>query len=170
MVTGVPEYEVVLQIANNLKAELENRGVTVVMTRDGNDVNISNSERAQIANKAGADLFIRVHADGSADSGVSGISTLYPGKNQWTGPILAESTDAAQAVQDGMIATTGASSKGIVARDDITGFNWSEVPAVLVECGFMSNPVEDRLLSSSHYQDKLARGIADGAMSYLEGE
>ena len=85
------------------------------MTRDGNDVNISNSERAQIANKAGADLFIRVHADGSADSGVSGISTLYPGKNQWTGPIVAESTEAAQAIQDGMIATTGASSKGIVA-------------------------------------------------------
>jgi N-acetylmuramoyl-L-alanine amidase len=170
VVTGVPEYEIVLQIANNLKAELEERGVTVVMTRDENDVNISNSERAEVANQARADLFVRVHADGSADSNVSGISTLYPAKNQWTGAILADSTRAAQAVQDGMIAATGASSKGIVARDDISGFNWSKVPAVLVECGFMSNPVEDRLLSSAHYQDKLARGIADGVMVYLEEE
>ena len=170
VVTGIPEYEVVLQISNNLKRELESRGVKVVMTRTENEVRISNAERAEIANAADADLFIRVHADGSADSNASGISTLYPGKNQWTGPIVAESTRAARSVQDGMVATTGAESKGIVARDDIAGFNWSEVPAVLVECGFMSNPVEDRLLSSAHYQDKLARGIADGALAYLEGE
>lgn len=168
--TGIPEYEVVLQISEQLKAELESRGVTVVMTRTKNDVNLSNSERAQIANEADADLFIRVHADGSTDSNVSGISTLYPGKNQWTGPIVGDSTRAARAVQDGMIAATGASSKGTVARDDIAGFNWSKVPAVLVECGFMSNPVEDRLLSSAHYQEKLADGIADGVMLYLEGE
>jgi N-acetylmuramoyl-L-alanine amidase len=170
VVTGVPEYEIVLQIANNLKEELEGRGVTVVMTRTENDVNLSNSERAQIANANAADLFIRIHADGSADSQVSGISTLYPAQNQWTGPIAADSKRAALTVQDGMVAATGATSKGIVARDDISGFNWSEVPAVLVETGFMSNPVEDRLLSSAHYQDKLARGIADGTMSYLEGE
>jgi len=53
---------------------------------------------------------------------------------------------------------------------DLSGFNWSTVPTVLVECGFLSNPVEDRLLASPHYQDKLATGIADGVMAYLEQE
>ncbi|MFU8891641.1 MAG: N-acetylmuramoyl-L-alanine amidase, partial [Anaerosomatales bacterium] len=87
-VTRVPEYEVVLQISTNLKTRLEAAGVTVLMTRTTNDVNVSNSERAAIANDAGADLFVRVHADGNVDSGRAGIATLYPGENRWTKPIV----------------------------------------------------------------------------------
>lgn len=165
--TGIPEYEVTLQISMNLKERLEAAGVRVVMTREANDVNVSNAERAKIANEAGADLFVRVHCDGSPDSEACGISTLHPASNQWTGPIVAPSENAAQLVQDSMVSATGAESRGIVARDDITGFNWSEVPAILVECGFMSNPVEDKLLSSAHYQDKLAAGITSGILEYL---
>ncbi len=165
--TGIPEYEVVLQISMNLKQRLEAEGITVVMTRTTNDVDISNAERAQIANGAGAELFIRVHADGSTDSSVAGISTLYPGANQWTGPIAEESMAAAGIVHDSVIASTGAVSRGTVARTDLSGFNWAEVPSILVECGFMSNPVEDRLLASPHYQDKVAQGIADGVLAYV---
>lgn len=165
--TGIAEYEVVLQISMNLKQRLEAEGITVVMTRTTNDVDISNSERAQIANDSGASLFIRVHADGSTDSNVAGISTLYPGVNQWTGPIAQESAAAAGLVHDAVIASTGAVDRGTTPRTDLSGFNWAEVPSVLVECGFMSNPVEDKLLASPHYQDKIAQGIADGVLTYV---
>ncbi|MDP2182298.1 MAG: N-acetylmuramoyl-L-alanine amidase [Actinomycetota bacterium] len=164
----VPEYEIALQISMNLKQVLESRGVTVVMTRTTNDVRISNAERAGVANKAGADLFVRVHGDGSTDANAAGVSTLYPATNAWTKPIAGDSKKVALAVQSSVVASTGAVSRGVVARGDITGFNWSKVPAILVECGFLSNAVEDRLLGSPHYQDKLAQGMADGIMSYLE--
>ncbi len=165
--TRVPEYEVVLQISMNLKERLEAAGITVVMTRDTNDVNISNAERAQMANDAGADLFVRVHADGSTDPGRAGIATFYPGAGQWTGSITDPSQRAAGLVQDALVASTGAADLGITARTDLSGFNWATVPSVLVECGFMTNPVEDRLLSSPHYQDKLAEGMATGIIAYL---
>lgn len=168
--TRVPEYEIVLQLSMNLKALLEERGVKVVMTRTTNDVNLSNSERAEISNKAGADLLVRVHADGSPDSSAAGFSTLYPGKNKWTRKTAAASKRAATAVQAAAVRATGAIDRGIVPRDDLSGFNWAKSPAVLVECGFMSNPVEDRLLASPHYQDKIAEGIADGVMAYLEAK
>lgn len=168
VVTRVPEYEVVLQIATNLKNRLEAQGITVVMTRTTNDVSISNSERARIANEAGADLFVRIHADGNVDSAQAGISTLYPGENQWTSPIVARSLRAANAVQGAVIASTGAVSRGVVPRTDLSGFNWATVPSVLIECGFLTNAVEDRLVSSPHYQDKLAEGIATGIRTFLD--
>jgi N-acetylmuramoyl-L-alanine amidase len=167
--TGIPEYEIALQIAMNLKKRLEAAGVTVIMVRTTNDVNIANSERAAIANKAHADLFVRIHGDGNPDHSVSGISTLYPAPNQWTSAIVAPSRQAAQAIQASTVMSTGAVNRGAVARADLTGFNWCTVPAVLIECGFLSNPVEDRLMASPHYQDKLAQGIADGVLAYTKG-
>jgi len=165
--TFIPEYEITLQIALNLKAHLEEAGITVVMTREANDVNISNGERAVMANEAGAALFVRIHGDGSPNPDASGISILYPAVNQWTEPISSASADAAARIQSAMIASTGAVDRGIVPRDDITGFNWAEVPAILVECGFMTNPVEDKLLSSPHYQDKLAMGMTSGILDFV---
>lgn len=165
--TKIPEYEFNLQISMNLKARLEALGVKVVMTRTTNDVNLSNSERAKIANKAKADLFVRIHCDGSTDTSKSGISTLFPGDTQWTKAIMAPSKAAAQLTQAAVVKSTGAVDGGIVARTDLTGFNWATVPSILVECGFISNAVEDKLLASPHYQDKVAQGITDGVMAYL---
>lgn len=166
--TGVPEYEVVLQVSNNLRQVLESEGVKVIMTRSTNDVSLSNAERAAIANKAKADLFVRVHADGSPDSSRSGISVLYPAKSKWTAAFAADSKVAAGMVLRNVIALTSAVDLGLSPRSDLAGFNHSEVPCLLVETGFMSNRVEDRLLVSPHYQDRLARGIADGVIEYLK--
>lgn len=172
-VTGVssqvPEYEVDLEISTNLQRRLEDAGVRVVMTRTTNDVNLSNVERAQIANTSKADLFVRVHTDSSPDGSIAGVSTLYPAMNQWTKPIVARSRRAASEVQQHLVAATGAVDGGSVPRSDIAGFNWSKVPAVLVQTGFQSNPVEDRLLASPHYQDEVAQGMADGILAYLRG-
>ena len=165
--TGIPEYELALQISVNLKQQLEARGIRVVMTRTTSDVNVSSAERAEVANKAKADVFVRIHCGGSPDSEAAGLSTVYPKANKWTRPFATTSKRAAALVQESTIARTGAVDLGIQDRDDLAGFNWSKVPSVLVECGFLSNPVEDRLLASPHYQDKLASGIAEGVTAYL---
>ena len=167
--TDIPEYELTLQISVNLKKRLEAQGIKVVMTRTVNDVDISNSQRAAIANKAGADLFVRIHCDGSPKASTVGISTLYPAVNSWTKPIAPESKRAAQIVQKALIATTGAVDRGAIQRTDLSGFNWAKVPSVLIEAGFLSNTVEDKLLSSPHYQDKIAQGIANGILTYSNG-
>lgn len=166
--TEIPEYEIALQISMNLKNRLEAEGVKVVMTRTTNDVNIGNAERAAVAARAKADLFVRIHGDGSPDSDVSGISTLYPASNTWTKSFAKRSKRAARLVQLSAVRATGAVSRGTDARGDLSGFNWAKTPCILVECGFLSNPVEDRLLASPHYQDKLAVGITSGIVTYLK--
>lgn len=167
VVTGIPEYRFTLSLALKVKARLEALGVRVVMTRAADDVDISNTERAEVANSSGADVFVRIHADGSSDSAAHGISTLYPSGNSWVQPIEAPSVRAAQLAHEAVLSATGAADRGISARGDLAGFNWSRVPVFLVECGFMTNPAEDRLLASDAYQDQLADGVVAGIMRYL---
>jgi N-acetylmuramoyl-L-alanine amidase len=169
LMSGVPEYEINLEIATNLQKRLEAAGVRVVMTRTTNDVDVSNAERAQIANRANADLFIRLHADSSTDPSAVGVSTVYPDVNTWTKPIVASSRKAAIIIQQRLLSSTSARDDGSSAQSDIAGFNWAKVPAVLVRAGFQSNSVEDQLLSSARYQDLLAQGMADGVLAYLNG-
>ena len=169
-VTKQRESNLVLKIAVRLKKELEAQGVRVVMTRTTGAVDISNAQRAEVANAAGADLFIRIHADGNTNGDVRGMSTLYPAGNDWVKPITAQSLTAARAIHNATLFTTGAKDHGVVPRSDISGFNWSKVPSVIVEAGFLSNPVEDKLLASEAYQAKLAEGMSRGIMAYLKGE
>ena len=111
---------------------------------------------------------IRIHADGSSDPGIHGISTLVPAlRRGWTSDIYSASRRAGRLFQQELVAATGARDLGVVERADLTGFNWADVPAVLVETGFMSNPREGRLLRSAAYQQKLARALADGAQRFL---
>ncbi|MCL6471900.1 MAG: N-acetylmuramoyl-L-alanine amidase [Firmicutes bacterium] len=168
-ISKTPEYKVTLEIAMKLKTKLEAKGLKVVMTRDKNDVNLSNIERANIANSACAALFVRIHADGDADPTKNGISTLYPAPNNWTALIHQESFNAARIIQKNVVAFTKHEDNGIVARSDLTGFNWSKVPTVLVETGFMTNPEEDAALNDPSYQDRLAAGICQGIVDYLQG-
>jgi len=163
-----PEYEVTLAIAVKLKTALEAYGVKVIMTRETHDIDISNSQRADVANRNNADLFVRIHADGALDTNMYGISTLYPAQNSWTAGFYAQSMKAARLVQRNLVTTALGKDNGIVARDDISGFNWSKVPVILVETGFMTNPKEDRLLNDPRYQEKLANGIASGVVEYLK--
>lgn len=168
VVTRIPEPRLTLKVAVLVKERLEAEGIQVVMTRVTDAVDISNRQRAEVANAAGADLFVRIHADSHTNAALKGVSILYPAGNQWVGPIEAESLKAAEAMRDAVLGATGAADRGIVKRADLTGFNWAKVPSVLVEMGFMSNPVEDELLATEAYQAKLADGIAAGIVEYLE--
>jgi N-acetylmuramoyl-L-alanine amidase len=168
VVTGIDESEYALAVSLMLRDELEARGVRVIMTRTRQDVNISNIERTKLANEADADLYLRVHADGWDDSSVHGIHTLYPATIEgWTDDIAAASKRAAQLVQAALVAATGAYDRGLDARDDMTGFNWSDVPVVIPETGFMSNPTEDRLLAQDAYRRKLAVALAQAAAQFV---
>ncbi|MEO5575842.1 MAG: N-acetylmuramoyl-L-alanine amidase [Gaiellaceae bacterium] len=164
------EAPVALAIARRTKALLLTRGYRVALTRAGSGYRGGNRERAGFCNARGAALMIRIHADGSSDPDVHGISTLVPAlRRGWTDDIHRASGRAGLLLQGELVAATGARSLGVVERADLTGFNWADVPAVLVETGFMSNRREAGLLRSAAYQQRLAGALARGAQRFLSG-
>lgn len=166
--SGVPEYRLTLQVSFKLREELEKHGAKVIMSREKNNVNISNAERAKLANDSKADIVIRIHADGSDNGKAKGVSLLYPGNKYITDKkVLKDSKLAAQCVLNRIVKSTGAVSRGIVERNDLTGFNWSTLPVILVEMGFMTNKDEDRLMNSQEYQGKMVKGITLGIADYF---
>lgn len=165
--TGIPEYKLNLAVSLKLKRELEKKGAKVVMTRETNEVNTGNIERAKMANGSKSELVIRIHADGIEDSSVRGMSVLYPGGKYISDKkMLANSKLAAEKILKAMVTSTGAVNRGIVERNDLTGFNWSTIPVILVEMGFMTNEAEDKLLNTQEYQDKVVSGIIKGIEDY----
>jgi N-acetylmuramoyl-L-alanine amidase len=165
------EAQVALAIAKKARTLLLRRGYRVAMTRTGPTFRYGsggNVARAQFCNRRHAALMLRIHADGSTDTSRHGFSTLYPAWHRgWTDDIYTASLRAAKAIQRSSIAATGASDLGLVRRSDLTGFNWANVPVVLVETGFMSSPAERRLLRSSAYQLKIARGFTAGVGAFI---
>lgn len=157
------EYEVNLDVSFMLRDALEALGCTVYMTRESHDVNISNMERAIMMNELGADLVLRIHCNGSSNSKHNGIG-LFVTK---TGSIAESSNAAAEALLPAMVAATGARADGIFKRDTYTGMNWSEVPCILVEMGYMSNPEEDMKLVDPAYQQLLVNGMVEGICTYF---
>lgn len=161
------EAPVALAIALRTRALLKHDGYRVAMTRTGPTYAGGNIDRARFCNVRRAALMIRIHADGAADSSLNGVKTLVPALHRgWTDDIYAASVRAARKVQAAVAAQTGARNLGLVPRSDLTGFNWANVPAILVECGFMTNPAERRLLQSAPYQLKIARGLVAGAEAF----
>ncbi len=166
--TGLREYELNLAVALLLKDELEARGYTVIMVRETHEINMSNSERAMVANEANADAFIRIHANGSEDSSVHGALTMcQTSANPYNGYLYAESRSLSECVLNGFVASTGCKKRSIIETDTMSGINWCTVPATIVEMGFMSNPEEDALMATPEYQQKMAVGMADGIDAYF---
>jgi N-acetylmuramoyl-L-alanine amidase len=169
VVSGQTEAELNLRVALRLRELLRRAGLRVVMTRTATEgPSIGNVARASIANRAGAALFLRMHADGSTDRSTRGTHTLYPALHRgWTDDIYASSRRAADLVQAELVRALGFPDRGLQERGDFTGFNWSDVPVVLVEMGFMTNPTEDRLLATSAYQQRAAVGLCRGTSRFL---
>jgi N-acetylmuramoyl-L-alanine amidase len=168
-VTGLREAELNLRVARRLRPLLERGGVRVVLTRTRTaGTSIGNIARARIANRSGAALFLRIHADGSTDPSARGTHTLYPAlRRGWTDDVRAASRRAATALQRELVSALGFPDRGLQQRSDFTGFNWADVPVVLVELGFMTNPTEDRLLATAAYQRRAAVGLCRGTLRFL---
>ncbi len=164
------EAVVALAIAQKTRTLLLRRGYRVAMTRTGSTFDYGNGgniARAEFCNRRHAALMLRIHADGSTDTSRHGASTLYPAFHRgWTDDIYDSSLRAARLVQRSTVAATGARDLGLIGRSDLTGFNWANVPSILVETGFMSNPAERRLLQSGSYQWRVARGFTAGVAAF----
>ena len=161
--TGIAEYVTNLEISFELRDRLEALGAEVYMTRETHDVNISNQERAKMMNELGVDLVLRIHCDGADNRKQNGVAVYCSRSNA----IADESRRAAEALLPAICAATGAKQNGVVQNDTYTGQNWSEVPCVMVECGFLSNPDEDVKLNDPDYQRKLAEGMAEGICAFM---
>ncbi len=164
--TRVPEYVVNLDVSFQLKEALEALGAEVFLTRDTHEIDISNIERAQMMNEIGVDLVLRIHCNGSENQSVHGMSLFVKS----TGEGAEESYLASEKLLPAMVEATGARSIGIFERDTYSGLNWSTVPSILVEMGFMSNPEEDELLNDPAYQEKLVVGMVQGIADYMGRE
>ena len=166
--SGIPEYEVTLDVSLLLRDILKNKGYNVVMVRESHDVTISNSERAIVANNNNADAFIRIHCNYAESQSAKGALTMCQTKNnQYCGQYYSQSRSLSDKVIKRLCEATGASSRGVMETDTMSGINWCNVPVTIVEMGFMSNREEDLLLVDKDYQNKLAIGIAKGVIEYL---
>jgi N-acetylmuramoyl-L-alanine amidase len=166
--SGVPEYKLTLEVSLKLRDELTARGYNVFMVRETHEVNISNRERANMATQAAADVFVRIHADGSENTSVNGILTLSPSAdNPFVSNLYNSSYALSESILSAMVEATGAKNRGVSKVDNMSGINWATMPVSIIEMGLMTNYSEDELMQTDEYQMKLVNGIANGIDRYF---
>lgn len=168
--SGIPESKVTLQTAKRLAAQLRSRGYRVVMVRTKQNVNISNIQRARIANRyQGGAVFVRLHCDASESAKTTGFSMqTASGKNPYlTKKNIRESARLSAKIAGSYQKATHMKNRGIASRDDLSGTNWCKIPTALIELGFLTNPSDEKKLLSGRFQQREARGIADGIDRYF---
>lgn len=168
--SGIPEYQLNLEIALMLKEKLEAQGYGVLMTRENNETAISNAERAILANNEGADISVRIHANGSEDISANGALVLIgSGENPYVGHLYEESYRLGECVLNHYCAATDMQNLGIQANDTMTGINWSSIPVIILEMGFMTNEQDDLNMADLSFRERMTDGIVQGIHEYYEG-
>ena len=157
-----------MDISLLLRDALKDEGYTVVLTRENNETAISNAQRAEKANDAGADIYLRIHANGSTDSSAHGALALIGSKsNQWVGSLYDSSYALAANGLNSYCSATGMANQGIQTNDTMTGINWAKMPVMILEMGFMTNRTDDLNMADDTYRTKMVSGIVDGINAYF---
>ena len=157
VVSGIDESEINLQTALLLRAYLESLGCEVYITRETNDVDISNKERAELAVSYHPDVYIRLFCNCANDSKTSGCCVIVPSSGQYSDQVVAWGDK----LGDYIATSSGANYNGCWASGNYTGLNWaSSIPSFMVRMGYLSNSDEETNLLSEEYQYKICEGIA----------
>lgn len=150
-----------LSIAKKVGAKLKAKGVTVKYTRSS-DKFVSLEERCRISNQFGADVFVSIHLNAAANKEATGIET-------WRHQNVGTKTKAlANTVQSELVSAMGWKNRGVKSTTSMYVLRKTVASAILVECGFISNNDEARLLFIDRYQEKLAQAIADGILKSMQ--
>ena len=177
----VYEKLAVLSIAKRVKTHLEAQKIEVRMTRS-TDVFVPLLQRSEFAAKAKADLFVSIHADGAGDPSAHGVETFlmtaagcessnHYGQGGNTSSGRGNHYDASNAVlgysiQGNLLKMAKRSDRGL-RRARFSVLKNAPCPAVLVECGFLTNPEEEALMIDANYREAVARGISNGILGYV---
>lgn len=166
--SGLNEYELTLQISLKLKEALLKENYQVIMVRETNNVNISNSERAKIANDNNCDAFIRIHANGSENTSANGAMTIcQTSSNPYNSSLYEQSKKLSECVLNKYTEKTGIKKERVWETDTMSGINWCQVPVTILELGYMSNKIEDLKLSDDSFQNNMVEGIVLGINQYF---
>ena len=167
--SGLPEYELNLEVSLQLKEILEQRGYQVVMTRTDNKTAISNKERAEYVASQGAEIYVRIHANGDDSHTASGALTMSPSQNNpYIPQLFDQSNRLSQCILDSYCSATGFQNLGVQYYDNMTGINWSTVPVTIIEMGFMTSQNDDLKMADPDFQKTMAEGIANGIDAYFD--
>ena len=172
-VNGTLEKDVNLAIVQKLQEILEGKGVEVILTREGDyglqDENANTirkmkvsdmNKRRSIIKESGADLFISIHMNSFGDAKVHGLHIFYDKSH----PDIEET---AEKIQNNIGEVTGAKTHTVKTADEkLFLMKNPPIPAILVECGFLSNPEEEKKLNDEEYQAKIAWAIASSLENY----
>ena len=158
VISGINEYELTLEYALIMKEYLEACGAEVILTRETNDVNLSNIERAQIAIDNNADYFIRIHADSAPDADISGVKVYVPSTGSYSSSAYSEGQRLAETVAGGI----GSTSLGAVQSNMYTGLNHADsIKSYQLVVGYLSNSDDDALLGKEDTAYNTAVAVAE---------
>lgn len=167
--SGTFEYEITMNVANYLNAELVKRGYTVFLSRTTNNVNLSNAKRVQMANACDTEAYIKLEAATAKDPTASGVlGFIATSTNPHSGNLYQKNYELCYDILRETCEETGAKRMGIYETDDLTSLNYCDSPATVINMGFLSNELDDMSLNTADYQKKLAVGIADGIDLYFK--
>lgn len=166
---GTKESELNLKYALLLKSELESRGYQVIMTRETNDVDLSNKQRADIANSSSASAYIRIEMNSSSNSELNGVMAVCMTQNSpYNSSLYQDSRALATRILQGITESVSVNNCGIFETEQMTAINWSSIPVAEIHLGFLTNATDEGNLISEEYQNKLVLGIADGIDYFIK--
>ena len=161
------EKDINLQIAQKVKTHLEKNGIQVIMTREDDVMEDTKLEdmkkRVALINEIKPAITVSIHQNSYSDASVKGAQVFYYAGSE-------VSKGAASLMQEEMRKVDTENTRQIKSNSDFYMLKKTEVPTIIVECGFLSNPGEAEKLTSEEYQEEMAQAICNGIMVWLGQE